>query len=485
MNHHRTHKGHHNRRRWLATPAVTLTLFLLAGCSSAADVEKLPDPSRDATGSVSLTPARGGLSGGNIVLVDTGDDTTGPITATFGDAAEVECQFDQRSARHACTAPGRSTPGAVDVTLTVEGTPLPQQLSYTYTTNGSQASPVMVINTGTLQDRAREVRGIYPYGVKLGAVLENGEPVDVFGRVLNDTIAPDYFFVPTLDDAIALREAGISARIAVLYMSPVEDIPLLLHYDIETAALDSAWAEAAEQAVAASGGGPLRVHLWIDTGMSWEGVVPDDALPVARTIEDSPHLELVGIATHFGAIKPEDSAAIAANDTANRTVIQKMRFDGAVEQIRGAGLGRNALIHAGATDVLLNEVEGLYYDLMRIGGAFFGASLPEERIYSWTTTLAQVKELPAGWCLDYDCTTPTGSPMKVGLVHHVPRRENDVVFTVRGIRVPALINHGTVVTLDLSEVPEATAGDEVTLDFDPDAFYNLDGSAPLPVTVTG
>jgi len=344
---------------------------------------------------------------------------------------------------------------------------------------------VMVINTGTLQDRAREVRGIYPYGVKLGAVLENGEPVDVFGRVLNDTIAPDYFFVPTLDDAIALREAGINARIAVLYMSPVEDIPLLLHYDIETAALDSAWAEAAEQAVAASGGGPLRVHLWIDTGMSWEGVVPDDALPVARTIEDSPHLELAGIATHFGAITPEDSAAIAANDTANRTVIQKMRFDGAVEQIRGAGLGRNALIHAGATDVLLNEVEGLYYDLMRIGGAFFGASLPEERIYSWTTTLAQVKELPAGWCLDYDCTTPTGSPMKVGLVHHVPRRENDVVFTVRGIRVPALINHGTVVTLDLSEVPEAAAGDEVTLDFDPDAFYNLDGSAPLPVTVTG
>lgn len=485
MNHQLTEQGRLTRKPWLVVPAFGATVLLLVGCSQTADVEEQPDPSREASGTISLAPSRGGISGGNLVLVDTGDDTTGPVTATFGDSPEVECQFDQRSAMHACTAPGHPTPGTVDVTLSVEGTPLPQQLPYTYTTNGTQASPMMVINTETVRERAREVRAIYPYGVKLGVVLKNGEPVDVFGRVINDAIAPDHFFVPTLDDAISLREAGIEANIAVLYVSPVEDLPLLLHYDIEAAAIDSAWAEAAEQVVAKSGNGPLRVHLWIDTGMGREGVIPDDAFSVAQTIENSPHLELAGIATHFNAVTADDSAAIAANDTTNHTVLQKTRFDGAVQQIRGAGLGQNALIHAGATDVLVNEIEELHYDLMRIGGAFFGGSLPEERIYSWTTELTQVKTLPEGWCLDYNCTTPTDRPLQVGLVHHVPARENDVVFTVRGVQVPVLLNHGTVVTLDLSGVPDAVAGDEVELDFDPKAFYDPDGSAPLPVTTTG
>ncbi|AJE33662.1 alanine racemase [Corynebacterium humireducens NBRC 106098 = DSM 45392] len=476
---------HRNRKTRMAVPAIGTTVLLLAGCAGTADVAEQGDPSRDATGTVSLVPSRGALNGGNTVLVDTGDDTTAPITATFGDSPEVECQFDQRSARHACTAPGRHTPGTVDVTVNVEGTPLPQQLPYTYTTDGSQASPAMVINTETVRQRAQEVRAIYPYGVKLGAVLKNGEPVDVFGRVINDAVSPDYFFVPTLDDAITLRESGIQSSIAVMYVSRVEEIPLFLHYDIEASAIDSAWAEEANRIAAASGGDPLRVHLWIDTGMGREGVVPDDAFTVARTIEESPHLELVGIATHFNAIKADDSAAIAANDLTRHTVLQKNRFEGAVNQIREAGMGQNALIHAGATDVLVHGIEELNYDLMRIGGAFFGASAPEERIYSWTTTLTQVKELPAGWCLDYDCTTPTASPIRVGLVNHVPRRENEVEFTVRGVKVPALLNHGTVVTLDLSGVPDAVAGDEVTLDFDPRAFYNPDGTAPLPVTTTG
>lgn len=478
LNSHKSHLG----KPWLAVPAFGLSAFIVAGCSQAAEVGGQPDPMREATGTVALVPSRGGVSGGNLVLVNTGENTTGPITATFGDAAEIECQYDQKSARHACTAPSRDLPGTVDVTLNVEGNPLARQLSYTYTTDGTQASPPLVIDTATVRQRAQEIREIYPSGVQLGAVLKNGAPVDVFGRVIDDAINPDYFFVPTLDDAITLREAGIEATIAVMYVSEVEDLPLFLHYDIEAAAIDSAWAEEAERAVADSGGGPLRVHLWVDTGMGREGVVPDDALPVARAIEDAPHLELAGIATHFNSITADDPAAIEANDLTNNTVLQKNRFDGAVAQIRDAGMGQDALIHAGASAVLLNGVAALHYDLMRIGGAFFGASLPEERIYSWTTELAQVKTLPAGWCLDYDCTTPTEAPMKVGLVHHVPARENAVVFTVRGVRVPELLNYGSVVTLDLSGVPDAVAGDEVTLDFHPDAYYTPDGSAPLPVT---
>lgn len=153
--------------------------------------------------------------------------------------------------------------------------------------------------------------------------------------------------------------------------------------------------------------------------------------------------------------------------------------------IRDAGLGQDALIHAGASDVLDQEIDSLYYDLLRVGGMFFASSPPETTLYSWTTELSQVKTLPAGWCIDYGCTEPTTEPKKVGLVNHIPSRENELTYTVGGKQVPVLLDHGTVLTLDLSEVPEAAAGDEVAIDFSAEAFHLLDATAPLPVTTTG
>lgn len=470
------------RGRRLVTSVLVLSVLALAGCGQGGG--SAPDaPSASDSGSVALAPSHGGLRGGNLVLADTGENTEDPITARFGEA-EVECEFDDRSARHACLAPARETPGAVEVSFAAGGSEVGEKTAYTYTTQGTQDMPVLTVDTETVRRNAEEIRADFPRNVQLGAVLKNGEPVDVFGKVIEDAADVDYLFVPKLDDAIALREAGVESKIAVLYVAQVEDIPLLMHYDVEVAATDPAWVEAAEQVLSTTGG-TLKVHLWIDTGMGREGVVPEDALPLARAVEDAPHLELAGIATHFSTITEDDMAAIERNDSANTTVAQKNRFDGAVASIRDAGLGQDALIHAGASDVLTNDIEPLYYDLLRIGGMFFGSSAPEDRVYSWTTELSQVKTLPEGWCIDYECTEPTTSPTKVGLINHIPSRESELTYTVGGREVPVLLDHGTVVTLDLSEVPDAAAGDEVVIDFSADAFRMLDATAPLPVTTTG
>lgn len=470
------------RKRRIVIPVLGLSALALAGCVQSGSADTQVEAVANPAGSRALSPSHGGMQGGNLVLVDTGVFPDGPVTATFGDAAAVECAFDAASARHACIAPEHDVPGAVDVALSADGHRIAETASYTYTTNGAQDMPILTVNTQTVRKHAEEIRGDYPGGVQLGAVLKKGEPVDVFGKVINDAAQPDYFFVPKLDDAIALREAGIESKIAILYASQVEDIPLMLHYDIEVAATDPAWVAAADQ-IAAGTGGTLRVHLWVDTGMGREGVTPDQALPLARAVDDAKHMELVGIATHFSSITEHDAAAIQGNDTTNTTVAQKTRFDGAVAEIRDAGLGQDALIHAGASDVLLNELDPLYYDLMRIGGMFFGGSA-ENRVYSWTTELQQVKTLPAGWCIDYGCTEPTEAPKKVGVITHVPARETEVVFSVGGKQVPVLLNHRNVITLDLSEAPDAAVGDEVVIDFNPDTFYMLDAGLPLPVTTS-
>ncbi|MCD1143807.1 alanine racemase [Kocuria sp. LUK] len=463
------------------TPVLGLSVLVLSGCGqdggAAADA-----PPATASGSVALAPSHGGLSGGNLVLADTGGDTKDPVTARFGEA-EVECTWDERSSRHACTAPAHQSPGTVEVSFSAGGAEVGEKTSYTYTTPGTQDVPLLRVDTETVRSNAEAIRADYPMGLQLGAVLKNGEPVGVFGKVIEEAADVDYVFVPKLEDAISLREAGVEAKIAVLYAAEVEDIPLLVHYDVEVPATDPAWVEAAEQVLATTGG-TLRTHVWVDTGMGREGVVPEEALPLARAVEDAEHLELAGIATHFSTITAEDGAAIERNDTANTTVAQKNRFDEAVASIRDAGLGENALIHAGASDVLAEEIEPLYYDLLRVGGMFFASSPPETRLYSWTTELTQVKTLPEGWCIDYGCTEPTTAPQRVGIVNHIPSRENELTYTVGGKQVPVLLDHGTVVTLDLSEVPEAAAGDEVQIDFSAEAFHLLDATAPVPVTTT-
>ncbi|MEX5300422.1 alanine racemase, partial [Kocuria sp. CPCC 205292] len=233
------------RGRRLVTSVLVLSVLALAGCGQGGG--SAPDaPPASGSGPVALAPSHGGLRGGNLVLADTGEDTEGPITARFGEA-EVECEFDDRSARHACLAPARETPGAVEVSFAAGGSEVGEKTAYTYTTPGTQDVPVLTVDTETVRRNAEEIRADFPRNVQLGAVLKNGEPVDVFGKVIEDAADVDYLFVPKLDDAIALREAGVESKIAVLYVAQVEDIPLLMHYDVEVAATDPAWVGAAEQ----------------------------------------------------------------------------------------------------------------------------------------------------------------------------------------------------------------------------------------------
>ena len=60
--------------------------------------------------------------------------------------------------------------------------------------------------------------------------------------------------------------------------------------------------------------------------------MPDDALALARAVNQSPKLHLQGIATHFCCLEQGDLAAIEQG-LDNQTALQKHRFDEVVEAI--------------------------------------------------------------------------------------------------------------------------------------------------------
>jgi alanine racemase len=351
---------------------------------------------------------------------------------------------------------------------------------FVYVTPGLGSAPPVVVDLSALAKQAERVRANLPAGVRLCAVVKNGEPPAAFAAAISRAGRIDYFAVPNLEDGIALRNAGITTPIMVLYLTEASHVPELVHYDLEPAAYSLEWVDQADRLLA-SAARPLNVHLWIDTGLSREGVMPDEALPIARAIHASAHLRLRGIATHFGCLGKDDLVPLQRGDISNKTALQKHRFDEVVRAIHAEGIGRDALIHAASSDALRFGLTPVYYDMMRIGTMLFENPSPDRTNYHWTTHILQTKTLPEGWCVDYDCKVALAHATKVGLLGHMPR--DDVTYLIRGRKVGKLLDHEHVVTLDLSDFPDVKPGEEVTLVL-PEEYSPLDTSATVaPVTL--
>lgn len=455
---------------------VALLLLGNWGCASKTPTENHARP-------LQFTPGSGSIDGGDWVFIEVDEPAaaigSALMTCRFGQHAASPGDYDATSGRYLCRTPAHSRPESVNLTITLNGAEFPMAERYVYTTRANNASPIAGIDLVTIQQQAKRVRELIPRDVAFAAVLKNGEPVGLLADAMAQATEVDYFCVPNLQDGIALREAGVTAPIMVLYLTEPSYAPVLLHYGLEPAAYSLEWVEEANRLLQRAGG-TLPVHLWIDTGLGREGVMPDDALALARAVKQSPKLRLQGIATHFCCNEQEDLAAITEGDLQNPTALQKSRFDATIAAIHAEGIGLDAIIHAGASDVLLDGTTPVYYDMLRIGTLLFENASPEHRNYSWKTRILQVKTLPAGWCVEYDCDVTVEEDTPVGLVAHIPYDE--VSYRVRGQRVKILADHEYVIVLDLSDLPDVRAGEEVDIIL-PDPDSPLDVPTWVPVTV--
>ena len=110
----------------------------------------------------------------------------------------------------------------------------------------------------------------------------------------------DWFGVSNLNEAIELREGGITAPILILAYTPPEHAERLAQYHLTQAVLDGEYAARLEAAAAAADV-TVNAHVALDTGMSrigffCQGETPLDELTAACTL---PHVKVSGIFTHF------------------------------------------------------------------------------------------------------------------------------------------------------------------------------------------
>ena len=317
-------------------------------------------------------------------------------------------------------------------------------------------------NLAVLRDRAGDGVPVHPV-VKGDAYGHGAIPV---AKALVAAGA-DGLCVATVDEAIALREAGVRGALIVLYPIPVAFVPEARALRIRVTAGDEACLRAMLDAAAAGGDGldPLAIELDVETGLGRAGFRVDQAVAAAQAIQGAPGVRLAGLWSHFQS--PETQA---------NTTAQVERFEAAIEELRQAGIELPRRHLAASGSLVLGDV--VAYDGVRPGLATYGlvpdellgdqgseAALPALRpALTLRARPVRVADLPEGWGISYGPTFTTTRPSRIatlpiGYGDGWSRALSNRAFAlVRGVRVPLVGNVAMdAVMADVTDV----AGDPV------------------------
>ncbi|MCP4284060.1 MAG: alanine racemase, partial [Gammaproteobacteria bacterium] len=203
--------------------------------------------------------------------------------------------------------------------------------------------------------------------------------------------------VARLDEALALRRAGISCRILVLGYTPPGRVPEALAHNITLTVYDPQTART-YAARAAAHGQNVRLHIKVETGMGRLGIPPEETVEFLRTFASHTGVEIEGIFTHFARADEPD---------ADTTRQQLAIFQNALTALDAAGL-RPALVHAANSAATL-RFPAARFDMVRVGIALYGLPPAEEcplpaelqAALTWKARLTSVKQLAPGHGVSY------------------------------------------------------------------------------------
>ncbi len=169
----------------------------------------------------------------------------------------------------------------------------------------------------------------------------------------------DWLGTADVDEALELREAGITAPVLSWLFGPSDDLSVALENGIDVGV--SSLGQLAQVVSQASPGTVAMVHLKIDTGLGRSGATPDQwaaLCEAAATAQRGGKVRVVGVFSHLSGASAEADA------------IQGAAFALACDQARASGLDPE-LCHISASNATSNSPE-LASDMVRIGIAAYG-----------------------------------------------------------------------------------------------------------------
>lgn len=248
------------------------------------------------------------------------------------------------------------------------------------------------------------------------------------------------FATATTEEALTLRNAGISKPILILGYVFEEDYRLIIENDISIAIFDYESAKKYSE-IATSINKTAKAHLKVDTGMSRIGVFPDESgLHVAKLINELQNIKVEGVFTHFA--RADELNLDAANK-------QLEAFTSFVTLLKENNICPD-IVHCANSAAIL-QIPDAQISVVRAGIVIYGLWPSEEMMsvdidlkpaMSLVSHIAYIKEIKAGRAVSYGGTyvAPTDvriATIPVGYADGYPRGlSNKGYVLINGQRAP-------------------------------------------------
>ena len=274
------------------------------------------------------------------------------------------------------------------------------------------------------------------------------------------------FAVASLDEGIALRQAGISASIVVLGALFEEQVSDLVAHQLTPVVSDGRILPALAEA-ARSHPVPYPIHLKVETGMGRLGLSPEELFSLLDNPLLRSPLKVEGMMTHLPDADGKDSTF---------TERQLGAFRSMVEQIRQRGF-TIPLVHT-ANSAAIVRFPDAHFSLVRPGIMLYGYhTLPAEvpapnlkPVLSLHTTIAQLRTIPQGGTVSYNGTFVAARPTRIAVLPigyadgYSRQLSHRGSVLIRGHRVPIVgLVCMDMIMVDVTDIAQLQVGETVTL----------------------
>ena len=345
-----------------------------------------------------------------------------------------------------------------------------------------------VISLDAVEQNFREMRKNIAEDTKMIAVVK----ADAYGHgavpIAHLIENHDYiwgFAAATAEEAVHLRQAGITKPILILGIVFDEYFPELVQYDIRPAVCEYDEAKKlSDEAVLQNK--TVHIHIALDTGMTRIGYadIPESVEEIKK-IAELPNLEIEGMFTHFARADEYDRSP---------AMVQLERYQDFSKRVEEAGV--DIPPHHCSNSAGIIRVPEANLSIVRAGITIYGIypSSEVERdivklapVMELKSHITYVKDVPAGAAISYGGTYVADKKKRVatipvGYADGYPRQlSNKGWVLIHGKKAPIL---GRVCMdqfmVDVTEIDNVKKGDEVTLlGRDGDEFISIEEMGDL------
>ena len=323
------------------------------------------------------------------------------------------------------------------------------------------------IDLGRLRRNLQLIRRELPARTRLLAVVKD----EAYGHGAPDTVRLAIeegawgFGLSTLEEAMALREAGVTAPLLLLGERQEAELEWCVAHDL-TVCVNGAHTVRELAKIAADFEKTAPVHVKIHTGMSRYGVRWDEAAPLLELVAAQKSLALQGVMSHF-----------AQSDEPDKTFanLQFARFQEVLRALaeRNLSVPLRHICNSGG----FLDLPHAHLDMVRTGLLLYGVMpsltcrpLPGlEPVMSVKAKIAAIQTLKpgevAGYGMRYTAVTPRRlAILPIGYGDGFPRVRNEGGALLHGRHAPLVGGVAMdAIMVDITDIPQAQMWDEAVL----------------------